>query len=91
LREYNVVKRKQQKRGATDYSKTIDDNEMKDVLYELQYLRRQLMQMNDEQKQHTMRFVWNDSAFTQAYEMGDWIILDNVNCCRYVFVCLFIL
>ncbi len=86
MREHNAPKRKKQQETTNNKSSNVDNDnldEIASVLCELQQLRHQLMQMNTNKHRYTMRFVWCDSAFTRAYEMGDWIVLDNVNCCRY--------
>ncbi|VDN32107.1 unnamed protein product [Gongylonema pulchrum] len=28
-----------------------------------------------------MRFEWQNSRFVDAYQNGDWILVENVNCC----------
>jgi midasin (ATPase involved in ribosome maturation) len=33
----------------------------------------------------TLHFEWIDSDFVQAYTKGEWLLIEDVNVCRYVY------
>jgi len=41
---------------------------------------------SDESLNHGGIFVWVDSVLVQCLQDGDWLLIENVNFCRFVYV-----